>query len=91
MVEYKTLIASIGYTIRVRCDENYYGTKCNKVCRPRNDYFGHYVCDQTGNQECMEGWTGPDCNKGRKKYISQTANSNTIYHVIILIRRCANK
>ncbi|XP_031583423.1 protein jagged-2-like isoform X1 [Oreochromis aureus] len=63
MVEYKTLIASIGYTIRVRCDENYYGTKCNKVCRPRNDYFGHYVCDQTGNQECMEGWTGPDCNK----------------------------
>uniref|UniRef100_A0A3Q2VZY8 Delta-like protein n=1 Tax=Haplochromis burtoni TaxID=8153 RepID=A0A3Q2VZY8_HAPBU len=63
VVEYKTLIASIGYTIRVRCDENYYGTKCNKVCRPRNDYFGHYVCDQTGNQECMEGWTGPDCNK----------------------------
>lgn len=79
VVEYKTLIASIGYTIRVRCDENYYGTKCNKVCRPRNDYFGHYVCDQTGNQECMEGWTGPDCNKGRKKYIKvQTATQSTM-------------
>ncbi|KAM4542087.1 protein jagged-2-like isoform 1-T1 [Odontesthes bonariensis] len=60
-VEYKSLIASIEYTIRVRCDEHYYGSKCNKVCRPRDDYFGHYVCDQSGNRECMEGWTGPDC------------------------------
>uniref|UniRef100_A0A672ZM02 Delta-like protein n=1 Tax=Sphaeramia orbicularis TaxID=375764 RepID=A0A672ZM02_9TELE len=60
-VEYKSLIASFEYTIRVRCDEHYYGTKCNKVCRPRDDYFGHYVCDQFGNRGCMEGWTGHDC------------------------------
>ncbi|KAL7380199.1 hypothetical protein ABVT39_013519 [Epinephelus coioides] len=60
-VEYKSLIASLEYTIRVRCDEHYYGSKCNKVCRPRDDYFGHYVCDQLGNRGCMEGWTGPDC------------------------------
>ncbi|XP_028421411.1 protein jagged-2 isoform X2 [Perca flavescens] len=60
-VEYKSSTASLEYTIRVRCDENYYGSKCNKVCRPRDDYFGHYVCDQLGNRGCMEGWTGPDC------------------------------
>ncbi|KAA8589329.1 hypothetical protein FQN60_012694 [Etheostoma spectabile] len=41
-VEYKRLTTSLEYTIRVRCDENYYGSKCNKVCRPRDDYFGHY-------------------------------------------------
>nr|XP_020467202.1 protein jagged-2-like isoform X2 [Monopterus albus] len=60
-VEYKSLIASLEYTIRVRCDEHYFGNKCNKVCRPRDDYFGHYVCDQFGNQGCIEGWTGPEC------------------------------
>ncbi|KAG7461310.1 hypothetical protein MATL_G00208710 [Megalops atlanticus] len=53
--------ASFHYRIRVSCDENYYGNKCNKQCRPRDDYFGHYVCDQLGNRGCMDGWTGPDC------------------------------
>lgn len=68
-VEYKSLIASIEYTIRVRCDEHYYGSKCNKVCRPRDDYFGHYVCDQLGNRECMEGWTNlmSSCKTGTVK------------------------
>uniref|UniRef100_A0A8D3DTK9 Delta-like protein n=1 Tax=Scophthalmus maximus TaxID=52904 RepID=A0A8D3DTK9_SCOMX len=63
-VEYKSLVARLEYTIRVRCNEHYYGSKCNKVCRPRDDYFGHYVCDQNGNRGCMEGWTGPDCKTG---------------------------
>ncbi|XP_068195689.1 protein jagged-2-like isoform X2 [Antennarius striatus] len=56
-VEFTGLGASMAYSVRVRCDEHYYGGKCNKVCRPRHDYFGHYVCDQLGNRECMEGWT----------------------------------
>ncbi|XP_075883760.1 protein jagged-2-like isoform X2 [Nelusetta ayraudi] len=56
-VESKRLTVRLEYTVRVRCDEHYYGNKCNKVCRPRDDYFGHYVCDQFGNTECMEGWT----------------------------------
>ncbi|XP_024128868.1 protein jagged-2 isoform X1 [Oryzias melastigma] len=60
-VEHKSLVTSMQYTIRVRCHEHYYGSKCNQVCRPRDDYFGHYVCDQMGNRKCMEGWTGPDC------------------------------
>uniref|UniRef100_A0A8D0CJ36 Delta-like protein n=1 Tax=Scleropages formosus TaxID=113540 RepID=A0A8D0CJ36_SCLFO len=54
-------VASFEYSINVRCDDNYYGHKCNKQCRPRDDYFGHYVCDQFGNQVCMEGWMGQDC------------------------------
>lgn len=72
-VEYKSLIASLEYTMRVRCDEHYYGSKCNKVCRPRDDYFGHYVCDQQGNRECMEGWTNLslNCNSGEATH-SQT-------------------
>lgn len=60
-VEFKSLTASFEYTIRVRCDEHYYGPKCNNVCRPRDDYFGHYICDQNGKRECREGWTGDSC------------------------------
>uniref|UniRef100_A0A8C2Z2F7 Delta-like protein n=1 Tax=Cyclopterus lumpus TaxID=8103 RepID=A0A8C2Z2F7_CYCLU len=60
-VEFKSAAASLAYAVRVRCDDHYYGVKCNKVCRPRDDYFGHYVCDQQGNRGCMEGWAGPDC------------------------------
>ncbi|XP_030626340.1 protein jagged-2b [Chanos chanos] len=53
--------ARFVYRIRVRCDENYYGSKCNKQCRPRDDYFGHYRCDPFGNIVCLEGWMGQDC------------------------------
>lgn len=56
--------AHIEYRIRVRCDENYYGSKCNKQCRPRDDYFGHYRCDPSGNIVCLDGWMGMDCRTG---------------------------
>lgn len=67
-VESKSLTVRLEYTVRVRCDEHYYGNKCNKVCRPRDDYFGHYVCDQFGNTECMEGWTNlaSSCKTGKE-------------------------
>lgn len=67
-VEHQSAGARLEYAIRVRCDEHYYGAKCNKVCRPRDDYFGHYVCDQLGNQKCMEGWTNltASCKTGRE-------------------------
>ncbi|XP_043540050.1 protein jagged-1b isoform X2 [Chiloscyllium plagiosum] len=54
-------IARIDYNVRVLCDENYYGLGCNKLCRPRNDFFGHYMCDSVGNKVCVEGWIGPQC------------------------------
>uniref|UniRef100_A0A8C8YJ51 Delta-like protein n=1 Tax=Prolemur simus TaxID=1328070 RepID=A0A8C8YJ51_PROSS len=58
-----TGVAHFEYQIRVTCDDYYYGFGCNKFCRPRDDFFGHYACDQNGNKTCMEGWMGPECNK----------------------------
>lgn len=57
-------VARLMYRIRVRCNENYYGNKCNKLCVPRNDYFGHYRCESSGAQVCLDGWMGPDCRTG---------------------------
>ncbi|XP_036274237.1 protein jagged-1 isoform X7 [Pipistrellus kuhlii] len=58
-----TGVAHFEYQIRVTCDDYYYGFGCNKFCRPRDDFFGHYACDQNGNKTCMEGWMGPECNR----------------------------
>uniref|UniRef100_A0A8C2L8T5 Delta-like protein n=1 Tax=Cricetulus griseus TaxID=10029 RepID=A0A8C2L8T5_CRIGR len=57
-------VAHLELQIRVRCDENYYSPTCNKFCRPRNDFFGHYTCDQYGNKACMDGWMGKECKEG---------------------------
>uniref|UniRef100_A0A671VUK2 Delta-like protein n=1 Tax=Sparus aurata TaxID=8175 RepID=A0A671VUK2_SPAAU len=54
-------VARLTYRIRVRCDENYYSSKCNKLCVPRDDYFGHYRCEPSGAQVCLDGWMGKDC------------------------------
>lgn len=59
------LVAQFEYQIRVSCDEHYYGFGCNKFCRPRDEFFGHYTCDYNGNKTCLEGWSGPDCNTGK--------------------------
>ncbi|XP_051834073.1 protein jagged-2 isoform X1 [Antechinus flavipes] len=56
-------VAHLEVKIRVQCDENYYSSTCNKFCRPRNDFVGHYTCDQYGNKACMEGWMGPECKQ----------------------------
>lgn len=57
-------VGRIIYRIRVRCDENYYSNKCNKLCVPRDDYFGHYRCEASGAQVCLDGWMGADCRTG---------------------------
>ncbi|KAL4553785.1 protein jagged-2, partial [Arapaima gigas] len=31
-IQHNGLVASFEYSIHVRCDENYYGPKCNKQC-----------------------------------------------------------
>ncbi|PWA25968.1 hypothetical protein CCH79_00001471 [Gambusia affinis] len=58
-------VAQFEYEIRVSCDEHYYGFGCNKFCRPRDEFFGHYTCDYNGNKTCLEGWSGPECNTGK--------------------------
>ncbi|XP_047451181.1 protein jagged-1b isoform X2 [Mugil cephalus] len=52
---------SLEYRLRFRCESNYYGPLCNKFCRSRDDFFGHFSCDPSGSKVCMEGWTGPEC------------------------------
>ncbi|XP_048837194.1 protein jagged-1b [Brienomyrus brachyistius] len=52
---------TLEYRLRFRCDTNYYGPFCNKFCRTRDDFFGHYGCDASGNKVCMEGRMGPEC------------------------------
>ncbi|KAE8586907.1 hypothetical protein XENTR_v10021796 [Xenopus tropicalis] len=56
-------VAQFDVKIRVKCDENYYGSMCNKFCRPRNDFVGHYTCDSNGKKACMEGWMGAECKQ----------------------------
>ncbi|XP_015225793.1 PREDICTED: protein jagged-1b-like isoform X2 [Cyprinodon variegatus] len=56
-------ILSLEYWLRFRCDSNYYGPFCNKFCRARDDFFGHFSCDPSGTKVCMEGWTGPECKE----------------------------
>uniref|UniRef100_A0A6Q2Z905 Delta-like protein n=1 Tax=Esox lucius TaxID=8010 RepID=A0A6Q2Z905_ESOLU len=55
-------VGQFDYQIRVSCDEHYYGHGCNKFCRPRDEFFGHYNCDNNGNKTCLEGWSGVECN-----------------------------
>lgn len=54
----------IIFSVRVQCSENYYNTTCTTFCRPRDDRFGHYTCDGSGNKVCMSGWTGGNCDQG---------------------------
>ncbi|XP_033943953.1 protein jagged-1a-like isoform X2 [Pseudochaenichthys georgianus] len=55
-------VAQFHFQVRLSCDEHYYGFGCNKFCRPRDDFFGHYECDHNGNKTCLDGWAGLDCN-----------------------------
>ena len=61
---YNGLAATIIYKIRVICDPNYYGNRCTKFCQPRNDSFGHYTCNESGNKDCLPGWRGKLCDIG---------------------------
>lgn len=70
-------VARLVYRIQVRCDENYYGNKCNKLCVPRNDYFGHYRCEPSGAQVCLDGWMGPDCTK--RESMSENGSVYCVY------------
>lgn len=69
-------VAQYEYQIRVSCDEHYYGFGCNKFCRPRDEFFGHYTCDYNGNKTCLEGWSGPDCNTGKCRSNSSMYSSD---------------
>ncbi|XP_076138149.1 uncharacterized protein LOC143121600 isoform X1 [Alosa pseudoharengus] len=51
----------LEFRLRFHCEANYYGSACNRFCRARDDFFGHFDCDVAGTKVCKEGWTGPEC------------------------------
>ncbi|XP_022653672.1 delta-like protein B isoform X3 [Varroa destructor] len=53
----------VKIAFRAVCSAHYYGIACDRLCRPRNDRFGHYECDEEGNKVCTRGWAGEYCDK----------------------------
>lgn len=62
--------AHLAYRVRVQCADHYYNATCTKFCRPRNDIFGHYTCDENGDKVCIQGWKGVDCETGKQHFHS---------------------
>ncbi|XP_004712776.1 delta-like protein 4 [Echinops telfairi] len=58
-----SLLTRLRYSYRVICSDNYYGDNCSRLCKKRNDHFGHYVCQPDGNLSCLPGWTGTYCDQ----------------------------
>ncbi|XP_073178019.1 delta-like protein 3 isoform X1 [Lepidochelys kempii] len=55
--------SELRYSYHVLCDEHYYGEGCSDYCRPRDDAFGHYACDELGARICLPGWRGEYCSE----------------------------
>ncbi|XP_039180969.1 delta-like protein 3 isoform X1 [Crotalus tigris] len=55
--------SELRYSYHVTCDEHYYGESCSDYCRPRDDPFGHYACDELGQRICLVGWQGDYCSE----------------------------
>merc|ERR1719494_226569 len=56
--------SEMKYSVRAYCAQFFYGPKCTKFCKPAdNDVRGHYFCDENGNKECRDRYSGPDCIK----------------------------
>ncbi|XP_070620214.1 delta-like protein 3 isoform X2 [Erythrolamprus reginae] len=55
--------SELRYSYHVTCDEHYYGESCSDYCRPRDDTFGHYACDELGRRICLAGWQGDYCSE----------------------------
>ncbi|XP_005987856.1 delta-like protein C isoform X2 [Latimeria chalumnae] len=55
--------SELRYSYHVVCDEHYFGESCSDYCRPRDDPFGHYTCDDSGNRICLSGWRGEYCSE----------------------------
>ena len=48
--------SAIHYQYRMVCYKHYYGLDCSTFCEPRDDFAGHYTCDDTGEMVCLPGW-----------------------------------
>lgn len=59
--EQRSTLTKLRYSYRVICSDHYYGDNCSRLCKKRNDHFGHYVCQPDGSLSCLPGWTGEYC------------------------------
>ena len=64
-----TPTTEIQYKYRFLCLPNFYGSRCDVSCRPRDDLFGHYTCGENGTKICMPGWDSTFCDKGESGMI----------------------
>ncbi|KAK1785937.1 hypothetical protein P4O66_017687, partial [Electrophorus voltai] len=71
--------SELRYSYHVVCDEYYHGDSCSDYCRPRDDTFGHFTCDSSGNRICLEGWKGEYCSD-RKYPFNSAGDSGTLTH-----------
>ena len=59
----KNNIASLAFSIRVVCKENYTGSDCgDMICEQQDDSTGHFTCDVNGNKVCLPGYQNPGTN-----------------------------
>ena len=58
---YKT---TLYFSIKVFCNQHYYGSNCTRFCKSRDDTGGHYRCTHTGKRVCYQDWYNlPNCSK----------------------------
>lgn len=64
--EQNNTLTRLRYSYRVVCSDNYYGDSCSRLCKKRDDHFGHYECQPDGSLSCLPGWTGKYCDQRKQ-------------------------
>uniref|UniRef100_A0A0K0FJZ5 Delta-like protein n=1 Tax=Strongyloides venezuelensis TaxID=75913 RepID=A0A0K0FJZ5_STRVS len=54
---------SMHFFSSIRCDANYYGSDCSKICFNNVFKNEHIECGNDGQPICKEGWTGIKCDQ----------------------------
>ncbi|KAK3601776.1 hypothetical protein CHS0354_016142 [Potamilus streckersoni] len=49
--------------VRVYCDPDFYGPRCDVYCKSSDNSLGHYTCSLDGAKLCMNGWVGSNCDR----------------------------
>lgn len=75
----------LEYKYRVMCNPDYYGPGCSILCKPRDDHFGHYSCNDAGEKVCLSGWKGQYCDEGRQ-HITHISNSIVYEDTVTSVR-----
>ena len=57
------LYDSIDALVTLQCQNNYYGSNCATFCNASRSGCGtgFYTCSSSGAKQCVNGWSGTDC------------------------------